>query len=107
MVKFSIENVNSVEVRRALEENQALLTPEKHKVAHNINVVLAYIVRQLGQINGDVSLLHNKLQPILVELAEESNWRIGGTEYRSMKINHLLKEAGRRFGGRPESRKGP
>jgi hypothetical protein len=75
VAKFTFENAFYAEAKRALEENLTLLDPERHKTAHNLTVALAYIVRQIGQIQKDVDLLHNKIQPILQELAEDSNWR--------------------------------
>jgi len=73
--KFTLENALYGEAKRALEENLNLLDPVQYKTLHNLTIALAYMVRQIGQLQKDVDLLHNKIQPILQELAEDSNWR--------------------------------
>ncbi len=81
MGKYSAENATLAQVRKELQETLNLLDPVTHKAAHAMTFALAYIVEQIGRLRTDVDLLHNKLQPILKELEEDSNWRDRNPKY--------------------------
>jgi hypothetical protein len=75
MTKVQIEDIRFTEARQAIQENLSLLDPVKHKTVYNMTITLGYLLQQQWKLQDDVGLLHNKLQPILVEIAEDSNWR--------------------------------
>ena len=75
MGRFTVENVAYSAARKALQENIDLLDPVKYKALYNLNIALAYLLNSQSKLQTDLDLLHNKIQPILVELAEDSNWR--------------------------------
>lgn len=76
MGQFTAENTSFKKAAEALQENLALLDPEKHKAARNMTVALVHILNSIQTVKADVGMLHNKLQPILKYLEEEnSDWR--------------------------------
>jgi hypothetical protein len=56
---------------KALRGNQRLLDPAKNNVAYNLSTALLYLCREVGRIEGSVDSLHNKLQPILKNIADD------------------------------------
>ena len=60
------------QARDALLENAKILDPAKDQAIWNLNVAALYLVQSIAQIRDDVNLLHNKLQPILKQIADEA-----------------------------------
>jgi hypothetical protein len=58
----------------ALQENLGLLDPVKHKSARNMTFALIYICEGIESLSRDVGFLHNKLQPILKEIADDQEF---------------------------------
>jgi hypothetical protein len=56
---------------QALQENLSLLDPVKHKAARNMNLALLHICEGMERLSGDLNLLHEKLQPILKQIADD------------------------------------
>lgn len=56
---------------KALQENLGLLDPVKHKAARNMNLALIHICEGMERLSGDLTLLHEKLQPILKQIADD------------------------------------
>jgi hypothetical protein len=65
--------VSLSEAETALRENLALLDPAKHKSVRNLNIALLGMLLEMKQVRDDVSLLHNKIQPVLAYIVEEND----------------------------------
>lgn len=76
MSRFSVPKLTHNDAAAALAENLALLTPEKHKAARNLTILLGYLLQQSEKMTADIDLPHKKLQPVLKYLEEENHdWR--------------------------------
>lgn len=63
--------VSLAQARKALEDNQRLLDPEKHKIARNTNEALLHMLQGLERMSGDLDRLHKRIDPILKAIAED------------------------------------
>lgn len=63
--------VSLAQARKALEDNQRLLDPEKHKIARNTNEALLHMLQSLERMSGDLDRLHKRIDPILKAIAED------------------------------------
>ncbi len=69
---FKGVNARLSEVRKLLDDNQQLLAQTKYTTARNTNEVLRYLVETISRVEVDLRLLHNKLQPVLKSLKDDS-----------------------------------
>ena len=73
---FAKLNARLAEVRKALDENDHLLSEKiKSPVARNTNTAIRYLVETVARLEADMIQLHAKLQPVLKQIRDDSDWR--------------------------------
>lgn len=65
-------DVSLFEAQNALQANIAIFKPDTHPILRNQNIALLGICHSLGKLERSLDLLHNKLQPILREMSEDT-----------------------------------
>ncbi len=66
--------ISLADAEAALHENALhYLKPGAHPALWNLNVGLLGICQALRKINHDIDLLHNKIQPVLMQVADNQD----------------------------------